>query len=161
MAVENGLAFLKTVSALATAGKALAASATDAKLNTQLIDFQTALIQINSDAVALQIENQGLRNDIEALKSQARKAYDWAAERLRYKLIAPWDGHGSVLYALRKDRAEGETAHWLCPACFERGSKSMLQGFDRDPKQPGSSAYFICTEPACKAKISSAFNNAG
>ncbi|MDY0241145.1 MAG: hypothetical protein RBR34_03100 [Rhodospirillaceae bacterium] len=60
-----------------------------------------------------------------ALEEKARAAQAWETEKARYVLerLPP----GLFLYSLKEECAKDEPHHALCPACYQKAVKSILQ----------------------------------
>ena len=58
------------------------------------------------------------------LRDQVKRLQDWETEKTRYALQKRGKKY---LHELRRESANGEPQHWLCPKCFSEGRKSILQ----------------------------------
>ena len=63
---------------------------------------------------------------VDDLEKEVARLKDWSAEKQRYQLAKI--GPGSVAYLLKRAMAAGAVGHALCANCYERGTKSYLQG---------------------------------
>jgi|GEM_PF-1685128 len=100
-------------------------SATDAtKRQGQLMEFQQALIGLNSMVASVQQQNATLLHQKNDLESQLKQMKDWEAEKQRYQLVSPF--RGVPVFALKEAMSNGEHAHYLCANCFQNGKRSFL-----------------------------------
>lgn len=108
------------------------------ELGQKIIDAQHQIFTANTAQTAL-VER------VRELEGQLTRMKDWDTQKQRYKLAAPFPG--CMVYALQKSMSEGQTAHYLCASCFQKGEPSILQG-----KEGGGgmarAAYFC---PVCKS----------
>lgn len=116
------------------------------ELNGLILDAQSDLLTANAAQATLVEENRELKSEIARMKN-------WEAEKQRYKLIAPFPG--CMVYALKKSMSAGETAHYLCAACYKKGQPSILQGREgRVMKGVGKgNAAFVCDVCGSAAEV--------
>jgi hypothetical protein len=148
---ESAAALLKFLPNVINLANSLVSATTEAKRNADLIEFQKALIGLQSLIASVQQENAtllGLKHDAEAALERMK---DWETEKERYMLAQPFPG--CMVYALQEEMSDGEMAHYLCTACFDNGKRSLLQGRENRGKSgvPAYSSY-LCPNPACKAE---------
>lgn len=60
------------------------------------------------------------------LEKELVRLKDWEAEKARYELVELYDG--ALAYAVKDMMRGGEPLHYICPACYQQGKKSILQG---------------------------------
>ena len=117
------------------------------------IDLQKEILS----ALAAQSE---LTEEIGQLKEKLRSFEKWDAEKERYKLrqIAT----GAFAYALEKERAAGEPAHWLCTDCYENRKKSILKIAGAAEKSGADihKALWKCHVCGCSIRVSFSVNPA-
>lgn len=98
---------------------------------TRIQAIQTELQQRIIETQTGMLEAQSLMNEadryIRELERQIADFNEWAREAERYKLVQPFPG--TFVFALQDESSRGEPAHFLCPGCFGRREKSILQGF--------------------------------
>ena len=143
---------LAVIPGLAKAGADIAASSDEAKRNSQLIEFQRVIIQLQSSIAAIQLQNAALISDKADLERQVAELKDWERERNRYSLATIWDG--SVAYSLKQSQANGEPPHWLCTNCFSTGKKSLLNPVE------GCNRFFGVKCAVCGTFIQGPWRNA-
>ncbi len=122
-------ALLAAIPGLAKAGAEIAASADANQRNAQLIEFQKSLINANYLIASVQAQNASLAQEKNDLKQEIVRFENWQAESARYQLHKIESG--IVTYALREAMANGEPPHWLCPSCYGKREKSILNRIGR------------------------------
>ena len=141
-------------------GGEIVASTDATKRQAQVLEFQQALIGLSSKIASVQQENATLRSQKDDAEAELKRMKDWQGEKKRYKLIAPFPG--CMVYALQKAMSDGEAAHYICTACYQKGEKSILQGmetgFRRKAGATGHSlSVYAC--PECKAEATTSYAN--
>jgi len=116
------------------------------ELNEKIIEAQHRIFEANASQHALNDRVRELEEELARMKA-------WDTQKQRYKLVAPFPG--CMVYALKKDKADGETPHYLCTNCFNRGQPSILLGKGDSPTQRNASYY--C--PLCKAEAFTKWHN--
>jgi predicted SprT family Zn-dependent metalloprotease len=134
--IARGLISLKTMSEVQA--KAI-------ELNEKIIDAQHQIFTAN-------VAHSELAERVRELESQLARMNDWEAQKLRYKLAAPFPG--CMVYALQKSVSDGQTPHYLCTSCFQKGQPSILQGKEQ---RGGGTAYYYC--PTCKSDAITSWSN--
>ena len=97
-----------------------------AELNSKISDMQFALIDAQSDALASQEAQSKQAARIRELEQAIAEFENWEAEKARYKLVNASGSGGVFVYLLRKETAEGEPLHYICPKCYEDKIKSII-----------------------------------
>jgi hypothetical protein len=115
------------------------------KLNETIIELQRLIMAAQSDALAAQSDQFALLDRIRNLEAEIAGLKAWDAEKERYQLteVAP----RVFAYVLKVDAGGSEPPHWICPACYENGKKSILQGFN------GYMTGWTHTCQACKIEL--------
>src|SRR5579864_1037972 len=62
---------------------------------------------------------------IDDLEKEVAGFENWETEKQRYQLTD--FGGNSFAYSLKPQAANGEPSHRICPNCYERGQKAILQ----------------------------------
>jgi len=134
-----GLGIFKTMFDLARGMKDIS----DATIrNSVAIDLQEKIL-------AAQLQQSSLVQAVSDLEAQVASLKAWDAEKERYELRPMRSGDFAPLaYTLKEAMARDEPDHWLCPTCFHRGKKSILQG---ETRMPGRAVVFQCHE--CGAEL--------
>lgn len=102
-------------------------------LNDAAIALQQKIIDAQTTILSAQEEHSKLLARISELEGQLSEKRKWDEEAARYELRDY--GGGTYAYHLRAELAAGEPDHRLCPTCFSRGTKSVLQFRFRSSKQ--------------------------
>jgi superfamily II helicase len=143
-----------TISGLKVAGdlaKGLLDLKSLADVQGRVIDLQSAILAAQSSALSANADQAAMAEEIRTLKEALAKAKAWEIEKLRYKLVSPWEG--AVLYALKQSQASSEPPHYLCTRCYGEGRKSILNS-TQSIKGRGAA---VC--PVCKSEVQSAWVN--
>ncbi len=85
-------------------------------------------------------KQSALTKEMAELKVKLREVEDWESQMKRYKLHA--FATGTLAYALRSRKENGEPMHYLCTTCVDKKKKTTLQ--------PKSSVLYC---PECKINI--------
>jgi len=109
-----------------------------ANRNAAVIDLQEKILTAQQAQAALVERINDLEKEVASFEA-------WDAEKKRYKLTDY--GGGTFAYELRPEAAEGEPAHRVCPACFQKRHISVLQFAYRT-----SGGQDHCNCPACKTE---------
>lgn len=144
LAISQVLTSLKAAKDIATAAMELRDSTAFivevGKLNAQIVDAMNSIFAIQQDRATLV-------DRVERLEKQIIQMEDWEAEKARYEMKAV-PGSAVIAYCVKEDEDIGEPAHWLCPTCYQRAKKSILQP---ETRFPGRSSVLVCHE--CKAEL--------
>ncbi len=145
-----------TITALATAGSALANLIKDLKMTEsnptldqmteQVIGLQSLIMSVQSEAFVLQGQNADLAKQVTDLETQLTEMKDWTAEKDKYEMKAI--GGTGFVYALKPDTNSTEPPHWLCCACYEANRKSLVVFEGNEPR-----AYDAWKCSRCDARI--------
>jgi hypothetical protein len=133
-------ALFAAIPGIAKAGADIAAASDEAKRNAQLIEFQRVIIQLQSSIASVQVQNASLLQDKTLLEQEIVRFKNWEGESSRYQLHTI--EKGIVTYALKKSMANSEPPHWLCPACYGKNQKSLL---NRIGKTNASDHHYKCS----------------
>ena len=96
------------------------------ELNDAIADMQTALFDARQDALDAQRIQFEQSARIGELEQTIAEFENWEAEKERYKLVNASTNEGIFVYLLRKETAEDEPLHYICPKCFASKIKSIL-----------------------------------
>jgi len=145
------------IPSLANAGVAIAKASKETDRNSQLIDFQKAIIGINSMVASVQAANQSLQAEKRELEQQIATMENWNTEKQRYQARAPFPS--AMVYAVKKSEANGEPAHYLCAQCYQGKSKSFLIDATLSPDKgaQGRSTLFLACN-VCGTKLDSGYS---
>lgn len=126
---------------------------TMSEVQAKAIELQQIILAAQSSALAAQSEQFTLLQEIRGLKEEVAKAKAWNKQKQRYALVSPWQG--AVTYALKRESASTEPAHWICAACYEKGHRAILNdAMKYAPAGRGRSTIGLDC-PVCSAHIAS------
>jgi hypothetical protein len=105
--------------------KAMLGMKIDSEVRAHVGEIQGALMAAQTAALAGLEERFLLLDKIEKLERRLKAAVDWDEEAKRYQLQE--FPHGTHVYVLKAECADGEPIHRICPNCFQQNLKSILQ----------------------------------
>ena len=111
------------------------------------LDAQTGshVLELVSNAMATQAAYFALSEERNELKAKLDRYDNWAEEAGRYELHEI--GTGIFVYRIKEAVKGDEPLHNICPHCYQKGFKSILQSTHLS----GSCFRLDC--PACKAQF--------
>jgi rubrerythrin len=120
---------------------------TMSEVQAKAIELQQIILSAQSSALTAQSDQFTLLQEIRDLKEEVARVKAWDEEKQRYALVAPFSG--AIAYALKKESAGAEPAHWICASCYENGRKSILNG------TRNAAGWTIVLCPVCKSHLDS------
>jgi hypothetical protein len=124
--------------------KGLSAIRDEVKANDVKLELQRALGDVMGALINAQREQLAQQQEVAELRTEIKRLLDWEAERKEYELADA--GRGSLAYRLKNP---GDAIPvWLCPTCFARGEKSILQP---ETRMPGRIKIVKCH--SCKTEL--------
>jgi hypothetical protein len=120
---------LAGVSALKNAldiAKAIKGMSDAAAINAAVIELQDQILAAQTNQLELLDQRRALEGKLIGLET-------WNAEKQRYELKTLRDGAPVFAYALKDVMAAGEPPHFICPDCYQRAVKSILNQVTRAP----------------------------
>ena len=90
----------------------------------KVYQLQSLLAETQTAQLTLLEQNSALVQRKDELEKEIARFETWEAEAQRYKLHQIESG--IVTYALKESVAGGEPPHWLCPDCYRKRQKSIL-----------------------------------
>ena len=108
-----------------------------ADLLGKLVTTQQALLELQNVVTAVREENEELEKEISRIR-------DFQTVRERYQLVAL--GPGALAYALKEELQADTPPHHLCPQCFEKDKRSILQFAGIERGRRGVLACGACGE---------------
>jgi len=144
------IAFISAIPGVAKAVAAIADATDPHKRKAQFAELQQALIQIQTNAFAIQTQNLSLLALKDELEKQIVSMKNWETEKQRYALVSIWEG--GVAYAVKESMSQGEPPHWICPNCFPK-QKGFLHPYE------GLKWFGVCCA-ICNAKIQGPWSEA-
>lgn len=106
----------------------------------------SAIIELQQDILTAREQQTALVNKVEELEHQLARFETWDEEKTRYAMREI--GRGAFAYVVKSEAANGQPLHAICPACYERRTKSVLQS-NGEPQWTKHS--WDC--PNCKAHV--------
>ena len=135
-----------TIGSIKTAGE-IAKGFLDLKEATafqgKVIELQGVIMAAQTSALAAQSDQFTLLNQVRELETKMAKLEAWEAQKKRYSLKD--FGGGTFAYELKEAERAGEPIHRICPACYEKGHRSILQF---DYRTSSAQDRYKC--PGCK-----------
>ncbi len=113
------------------------------KFGDAIIKLQAQIMAAQQGALAAHQREAAMAEEIRDLKTRMTELEAWDAEKQRYELTN--FGRETFAYVLKPSMSGGEPSHRICPACYQKGHKSILQF--RHQTATGQDKY-AC--PACK-----------
>ena len=86
-------------------------------VNAAVIDIQRHTLDAQQ-ALSASLDRIG------ELEKEVMRLKDWSAEKECYELADT--GQGSLAYRLKEGVQPPQPAHWICPHCYQKGEKSIL-----------------------------------
>lgn len=97
-------------------------------LNEKVTEIQDTLLVAQNDALHAQQVQSKQSARIRELEQTIEEFEDWESERARYTLVDAGQVGGVFVYLLLEEAAhEDEPTHYICPACYQKRVKSILQ----------------------------------
>jgi hypothetical protein len=84
-----------------------------------------AVIELQEKILTAQTAQSTLIERIRELEKEVAGFETWDAEKQRYRLTD--FGGNTFAYALKQEAANGEPSHRICPNCYEKRHRSILQ----------------------------------
>jgi formate dehydrogenase maturation protein FdhE len=123
LAIAQGLNALK---ATADIIKAMVGLRDAAQILEKTIELNQKILTVQTALADAQTEQTSLIQTVRELEEEIARLKAWNADKDRYQLeqLPP----RVYVYALKQDMArEGEPVHSICPTCYQRDKKSVLQ----------------------------------
>lgn len=147
-------AMMGSLKAATDISKAIFDLQTTAEVQGKVIAMQSALLAAQSSALEATNAQFLLQEKVRDLESQIKGFQDWGEEKKRYSLVSPWQGPAQA-YALKKEQADGEEPHLLCPNCFHNRKRVILNPIST------KEAYINMVCPACKSNCDTGYRRVG
>lgn len=103
----------------------------------------TVAIELQEKILTAREQQAASLERISELEKEVTRFEAWEAEKQWYQLTD--FGGGTFAYALKPEAGNGEPAHRICAACYQKGHKSILQ--NGGGRASGREAWNC---PACK-----------
>jgi hypothetical protein len=153
--IQSAISSLQTVGAIA---KSLLQTNNAIDRQAKTIELQAALLDAQGAALQATTSMHALQDRLRSLEDELTRINAWGDQQKRYALVCPWRGAAQV-YALRKDQANGEAAHFLCSNCFHGKKRTILNPTIESNKSSLRVVVMVC--PACRATMDTGFASIG
>lgn len=124
-AIGAALASLKAAKDIAQAMIGLRDAAA---FQSKMIEFQSAILDAQASAFSANEERSSLIERIRDLENEMADLKAWDKEARRYELTEV--AARVFVYALKSNAQGSEPSHWICPSCYQKRQKSILQGLN-------------------------------
>lgn len=119
--LTTAIASIKTSTEIA---KGILSLKSDVAKNQAVIDIQNNLLGLQGIIYELNEKLMAKDTEIEELRIKLSRLNDWDGVTARYELK---QFNGSVVYVLKQEYQTEEPIHMICPSCFGKNEKSILQ----------------------------------
>jgi hypothetical protein len=99
-------------------------------IRKKLVELHESISSAQTSLIAADAEHEELSEQMIRLRARVASLETWDHEQARYNLKD--FGGNTFAYELRPETAHGEPIHRICPHCFQRKHKSILQFRGRD-----------------------------
>ena len=138
-------AALSSLTALKELGSAILGVRDENARAAMVYEFNQAILELQDKLYAARTEREELVSELQSVRRALEAARNWQIERDRYELV---ELPPSVfVYGLKASAAGLEPAHYVCKTCFEKGTKSVLDG----DEQYGGRRQLTCN--SCGTKL--------
>jgi hypothetical protein len=110
-------------------------------IQTKTFELTREIMAAQSYALEAMATQSDLLTSKRELEEKISKLETWNTEKGRYHLKSIQTG--VAVYALKEGMENGEEPHYLCPTCYNRGQKSILQ---RESHAMGRAVMQVCHE---------------
>ena len=145
-AIAQGLTAFKALKEL---GQAMIEVRDAAAFRDKQIEFQAKIIEAQNALFEMQQERTELVDRVSELEKEITRLKDWETEKCRYRMAEV--GRGAIAYLLKPEAAGSDPKHMICPTCFERGTKSVLQALSLVQQRGTHGDLRTC--PICKTSV--------
>lgn len=121
-----------------------------AAFQRKMIEFQSAILDAQSAAFSANDERTALIEKIRNLERTVAEIEAWETEKQRYDLKEVTAR--AFAYVLKPQAQGSEPPHWICPSCYQKRQKSILQG------QESATFGWSHRCPSCKLQIDTGFD---
>lgn len=121
--IAGAFGTLKTASEIT---QGLLALKTDAAVSSKAVELNRVIFEVQHQLFTAQTDYAAVLTRVGELEAQITQLESWETEKQRYQLheLAP----ASLVYRIKSDmKLDGEPQHDICPNCYEKGQKAILQ----------------------------------
>lgn len=140
--MSDPFAALTSLRAAYDIAKTMNGMMTESKVNEVRLALQEALLDAQEKLRDGRDELEEQRKEITFLKGEIERLKDWSSERETYELTRI-NFNGVFVYIPKGFMGRYENALKLCPNCFGKGNKTILQDAFPGPP-PGRRHYLVC-----------------
>lgn len=110
-------------------------------LQTKTFELTREIMAAQSYAMEAAAAQSELLGRVRQLEEEKAKLEAWNTEKERYELkeLKP----GVLIYSIKDSMRGAEPEHYLCPTCYNRGKKSILQ---KEMRDVGRAVLLVCHE---------------
>lgn len=130
---------------------------TTTEVQAKAFELGRMILDAQGDLLAANAAQAALIGEVSDLKGQIARMKNWETEKQRYKLIAPFPG--CMVYALKKSMSGGDTPHYLCTTCYQKGQPTILQCRENPPPKGGGMGHSSYNCPECKTEARTGWVN--
>jgi len=127
------------------------------EVQAKAIELNQLILAAQGDLFAANAAQSALIDELRELKQQIVRMKHWETEKQRYELAAPFPG--CMVYALKRSMSGGQTPHYLCASCYQKGQPSILQGKEGRPMKVGGFACAAYTCQICGSEAVTQYTN--
>jgi hypothetical protein len=143
--IAEAVSSLKTASEIA---KTLVGLKDGQALQSKVAELNGIILSAQSSALAAQSSQFTLLQRVSELEKDIARFEAWSTEKQRYELK---ELGSSFAYAVKEVSRNGEPAHKICAACYQHGTKSILQLAPQSVVHTKPRDWFC---PECKTNFS-------
>jgi hypothetical protein len=121
------------------------------KRDEPLVTAHASILKAAIDANAAVEYIISLKQEINDLEHKLCKLAEWNNQKDQYQLTTPWPG--CHIYAVKIEFRDVSAPHWICPTCYEKDKRSILQCV----KQGGYGYLLVCHNESCRTEIHTGF----
>jgi len=121
----------------------------DTEMSAKVMDLNRIILDVQQQVMAANESYSAATSRIKELEAELAKLNNWEQEQQRYQLhsLVP----GTLVYRIKPDMQGTEPPHDICPNCYQKGAKSILQeGRSQGSYFSGTHIYFC---PQCKTEF--------
>ena len=141
--------FLYSVGFLVIIVKTIAGLRDSAKLLENTVELNQKILSVQTALADAQAEQTTLIQTVHELEEEITRLKAWNTEKQRYKLVEV--GAGAFAYVVKPEAQGSEPEHLLCPTCYEKGKKLILQALSMAEQRGVRGDVRTC--PACKTSV--------
>jgi len=125
MDITGFLSLYESVKAVKDVVKAASDLKTDVAINEKATEIYSYLNDVQEKLMSLQADHMSMTRLKDDLERQVMELTQWNKEKAHYALAKL--PSGAMVYQLKPSYQGDEPAHYLCPNCYQKQVKSILQ----------------------------------